>query len=358
MAYYRADGNGRYSGLIGANPRSPARTGTARNRSTSSAGMTKRFGGFRAKPDVSAVDRLIRGTHDANRSAFLGQQGWFNPDPTAQRYLGGFPDDYVSRTTVPVEWNTNSYYGAMASINRANPRNESVYGRPVYREGDQVTFSRDLNADGVRDWQRFFQILGFKTGPSGFWTHHEMVAMQALMSMANGTPGGGMTVQTLRDRLLTEVQAGIWEPGQLPEALGVGGTGGGGGGGGGLGEVMEGPITETITETQTTEFSTDQGMLMLRNFVAEQLGRAPTNSEVKAYVKELNAALRADPTVITTVITTDPVTNEVTTERDMDETGVEPEARAIMFADEMSPAERKEHMTGRYMDALMREIGM
>ena len=124
------------------------------------------------------------------------------------------------------------------------------------------------------------------------------------------------------------------------------------------GEILE-PYTETQVEREVSEFSADEGLAMIREIVAAEVGRSPTDAEVATYIKNLNAAFRADPTVITTVTTTNPMTGQVDTTRTQDETNVSPEGRAIEFGNEgLSEAERFSYQSNRYMDVIMREIGL
>jgi hypothetical protein len=130
------------------------------------------------------------------------------------------------------------------------------------------------------------------------------------------------------------------------------------GGGGGVGPGFTEPFTETVTRQVVQEFSMDQGMLAIRNHVAQQIGRKPTEEEVRRYVKELNAAFRADPTIMTTVTTTNPLTGESTTDITEDESDVSPEGMALSFAEDVDPAEQREYQAGRYFDVIMQAIGM
>jgi hypothetical protein len=225
----------------------------------------------------------------------------------------------------------------------------------------EANFASRLGVDGIRSWQAFFQAQGFATGPSGMWTDFERNAMRAFMTMANGTPGGGMSVEVLRTRVESAVKAGELLPGELAPALGVTGSGlnqAGAGASGATGDELE-PYTETEVNREVTEYSLDQGMMLLRSELARQIGRRPTQGEINTFVKALNAAARADPTIITSVVRVDPAagTSDRTVTRD--ETSVDPQARAAEFGIEGVPeAEREGYQENRYMDALMAELGM
>jgi hypothetical protein len=100
-------------------------------------------------------------------------------------------------------------------------------------------------------------------------------------------------------------------------------------------------------------------MMLLRSELARQIGRRPTQSEVNTFVKALNAAARADPSIITSVVRVDPGAG--TTDRTVtrQESGVDPAAQAAEFGIEGVPqAERTDFQANRYMDALMAELGM
>lgn len=277
-----------------------------------------------------------------------------------RRYLGGYSDDYVSKTTVPMPYGAdNVSMRYFATLGKRRP----VYGKPVYREGDESNYPglAQLSVDGIRDWQAFFQQMGFRTGPSGSWTTYEMNAMRNFMTMANGVPGGGMTVETLRARVEGDIASGALLPGELAVQLGgdlnelaMDGTSGGGG----TGDELV-PFTQTTVQRQVQEISADQALMVLIDHMRQQVGREPTQDEISRLVKGVNAAFRADPTVITTVVTTDPTTGEVTTEETQDETDVDVGAMALRSSREDVPEEeRQEYQGNRYFDALMQELGV
>jgi hypothetical protein len=338
--------------------------GTRRFRSAAQ-GYTDPYGNQRAAQQaIAGVPRSA--TAEDYHAYVTGVQAGTMPSTEELGYIGGYPADYVSRQHVGAE----AMWGAGRMAGDA-PRNTSstLFGRPIYREGAAYSLMSRLGEAGIRQWQSFFAGLGFQTGPSGVISQHDIAAMNAFMGMANGVPGGGMRVDTLRNIVMDQVRSGVYffrgvneEGDLLPALLGETPAGdltsadGGGGGGGEAG--FTGPITETITRNVVQEFSMDQGMLALRNIVANQIGRAPNDAEVREFIRQLNSAFRADPTVITQVTVTDPTTGESTTDITENETGVEAEARALGFAEDVSPAERQEYQTGRYFDRLMSEIGM
>lgn len=275
-----------------------------------------------------------------------------------RRYLGGYADDYVSRTTVPVPYGEDNL-SLRYFANKGKSRN--VYGVPVYREGDESNYAARLTPDQIRQWQAFFQAQGFKTGPSGVWSSAEISAMRAFMTMANGVPGGGMTVDVLRQRVQNDIETGALRPGELAVSLGgdlneLGEMVSSGGTSGGEGADMM-PYTETSTQTQIQEMSADQGLLILRDAWIRSLGRAPSDAELSRFVKSVNAAMRADPTIITTVATHDPMAGTTTTETTTEETSVDPQGMALRESEQPSE-ERTEYQTNRYLDALAGLVGL
>ena len=284
-------------------------------------------------------------------------QGTMAAEYEGRRYLGGFPDDYASGTRVTVPYASDSLSMRYHAY-KDRPQQKVVYGRPVYREGDQARFAHNLNPDQIREWQAFFQINGWKTGLAGVWGEHEMTAMKAFMTAANGVPGGGMRVDVLRARVMADLQSGRITEGTLADMMGSAAGAQTSPGGAEAGAPME-PYTETTVDKTVKEYSLDQGLALLRSDLARQVGRAPTQQELGAFIKALNAASRADPTVLTTVVTTDPMTGNVDTQRTLDETTVDPNARAATFATTGVPkAEREGYQGQRFLEALLSELGM
>jgi hypothetical protein len=287
-------------------------------------------------------------------------QGQFYAANEGREYIGGYPDDYASSATVAVPYGSDNlslryhYY-------QKRPPTKQVYGRPIYREGEQFTFPGKYRqtVDDIRRWQAFFQANGFKTGPSGLWTEFEQNAMRSFMGMANGVPGGGMSVFVLRDRVQADLASGAMAPGTLAAMLNTPATGQNelAPGGEGVGDELA-PYTTTQVDKEITQYSTDQAMNLLRSELAQQVGRRPTDKELATYVKGLNSALRADPTVITQVVRTDPGAGTVDRTVTRDESSVDPQARAAEFAISGVPEEEREgYQENRYLDALMAELG-
>jgi len=289
------------------------------------------------------------GINAGNISEF--NQGERYAEFEGREYLGGYPDDYVSETRA-LDFSRNA---GRTEFHRLGPPSKTVYGRPLYREGDQALFAHNLGVDETRRWQAFFQLMGFKTGPAGFWTDFELNAMKTFMTMANGTPGGGMTVDVLRNRVMADVQAGRLQPGALADMLG---TTGGGGGGGTEGELME-PYTETRIEREIQEVSADQGLALLEDLIRRSTGRAPNKNDIAKFVKQINAAFRADPSVITSVVTTNPATGSVDSTVTRDETDVDPQGAALAFSKEgVNQQQRTEYQSMRYANVIADALGL
>lgn len=311
-------------------------------------------------PGQPTNDPMTPNPYGVNASNFdQYNQGEMWAKYEGRRYLGGYSDDYVSRTTVPIPYGSDNlslrYY---ATQGKSRP----VYGVPVYRQGDESNFAARLSVDQIRQWQAFFQAQGFRTGPAGVWSSFEISAMGNFMTMANGVPGGGMTVDVLRQRVTSDLETGALRPGELAVSLGgdlnelgemvssgeVEGEGAGA-------DMM--PYTETSTQTQTQEMSADQGLLVLRDAWIRSLGRAPNDQELSRFVKSVNAAMRADPTVITTVATHDPMAGTTNTTETVDQSTVDPQGMALRTSEEPSE-ERSEYQANRYLDALAGLVGL
>lgn len=277
-------------------------------------------------------------------------KGVFDQEFEGREYLGSFPDDtvFVRGAEIP-------YSGDNLSLRYfdAQKRKRPVYSKPKYRKGMEVTYGVKLGAKAIGEWQDFFTMNGFRTGPRGLWTKYEIDAMAAFMGMANASYGS--SVEDLRTVVANSPDLfpppGSGQP-TLADQLGENGDGGGSG----LPTPTE-PYTETTTETRITEYDAGDALMLVRNYVREQIGRDPTDREVQRFLKNLNAAARADPTVITTVTTTDPMSGESTTDVTTDETAVNPEAMGLQFGEEVAPGEEMEYQAGRYMDAIRGLLG-
>ncbi len=273
-------------------------------------------------------------------------------------YLGGYPSDFVYRTMLEAP-NPQSLFGSRYGEEALTPK----FSRPTYRQGAAYSYLSRIGPSKIREWQAFFAGLGFETGPSGVLNQHEIRNMQAFMGMANGIPN--MKIDMLRDQVMDQVRQGIYffrgvnESGDLlpllldEEAAGDLTTGGGGA----PGSMGTEPITQTLTRTINEEISAEQGMLALRRVFQQQVGRMPNEEEIKELVRRVNAAFRADPTVITQVTTFDPISQEETTETTEDLSDVSVEGEATEFATQ-DTEERKQHLTNQYVNAIAAELGL
>jgi hypothetical protein len=153
----------------------------------------------------------------------------------------------------------------------------------------------------------------------------------------------GITVEELLKRI----------PGEGALTSGYAG-GGGGGGGGGRKALSTKDITKVFDLT-----SLDQGAATLRQVLAQQLGRQPTDAEIKNYVAQLNAKERANPDIITTIAKSN-AAGTVTTSSQVKE-GKKPEAdeEALKFSkNKGNAAERQDFQEGMYYEALAGLMGV
>jgi hypothetical protein len=155
------------------------------------------------------------------------------------------------------------------------------------------------SAERTRQWQMFFASTGLynysgsgvatATLIPGKWGAAETAAMKALLTWANQN----------------QAAAGIKDLEKIRNlyALGVEAAGGGGSGGGGGASSLAGTRTST---QKTYDLSTlADARKYLRSYLADMLGRGPTENEVKQFLSRLNAAEKASPVVTTTTTTYD-----------------------------------------------------
>lgn len=128
----------------------------------------------------------------------------------------------------------------------------------------------------------------------------------------------------------------------------VGGSGGGGGGGGGSSTSTSISKSYNITSRPTAQS-------LLKQTLAQELGREPTAAEVSRFVKSLNKEERANPSISrSTTVSTAKGSSSTSTNTP---SSVDPGARAEQFAETTSPDERHMFQQSNYYDVIANMVG-
>jgi hypothetical protein len=132
--------------------------------------------------------------------------------------------------------------------------------------------------------------------------------------------------------------------------------------GGSRPEPYYGPSTTTQTSTNVNLSSRPTARAVLTGALQAELGREPTQGEVRAFLKSLNMAEEKNPTVSTTTTTSDPDpkthNTEVTSSTTTEQSSVDPQQKAKNFAKQVDPQEAKRYQEGNYYDLLSRMLGV
>lgn len=226
------------------------------------------------------------------------------------------------------------------SFGRARER--VTWGRPLYVEGAQAqyAFTNRLNRQQINDLQVKLAnagLLDLSKAQRGVYGADTIRAMAKAMGNANIT---GSTVEQYLSNI----------PGQ--SALSSPYAGGDGSRG-------RGPLSTKDIQKVFDLTSIDQGAAVLRQVLAQQLGRQPTDSEIKNYVAQLNAKERKNPDIITTIATSN-ASGSITTSQQIRE-GKKPEAdeEALRFSKGTgTKQERQDFQEGMYYEALASLMGV
>lgn len=209
---------------------------------------------------------------------------------------------------------------------------------PLYRNGDENSEWRNLNASQVRQLQRAFSISGkYQKGVGiipGVPTNIEKAIMADLMSRANQS---GLTYLQVLELDLKAMAK------QKEKERRSGGGGGGGGGG------------STSINIQYNQTSIAQGRNLLTQVLQNALGRAPSTLELQQFITMLNAAENRSPIKTVTNYVTGGGTTTATSRTTP--SSVDPEAMAAEFAAGINGGQDfGETQTARFTDMLMARL--
>jgi hypothetical protein len=207
--------------------------------------------------------------------------------------------------------------------------------RPKYDDAN-LEFSRRMT---LTDPEKAFYEQGLlasagylnKNDVGALWTKDVADAYADAMSDANGQ------YMDLTDFL--KLKSG-------QRAASSGGRGGGGGGG---------PTSYRNVSKSVSITSRPTAQALLKQTLAAELGREPTDAEVTRFVKALNKQERANPSV--TVTTGSSKGGNSTSSSTTTPSKIDPGAEAEQFAETVNPSEARRYQTGELYDVISRMVG-
>lgn len=227
---------------------------------------------------------------------------------------------------------------------------EKMFGRAQYGGRDAFDMGRTLTPEQIKAKQRQLRAAGYLSdaefaaiqgkGQVGVWGYETAMATRKAMSHANA-----MFVDL-------DTALGYWAGQGMP---GQDMSGGGGGGGRGSGPTSSTTVSKNIRLT-----SLDSGSLALRQWMTREMGRVPSDAEVRAYVARLNAKERANPDIITTTVNTNASGTSTTSQKIEEGKAPEPEAEANRYGaeDPGVKVERENFKRASYMGDIMAMLGV
>jgi len=293
----------------------------------------KGFGSFDAEGNYVSTE-ILYGTEAGDKR--LTPSGPGAPD------LGG---DLTSLSRVP----TGDYESRTRNIQMMGTtdlgritRSETLFaaqtGTPQYKPGDQVSIAIPWNQEKIRDIQMKMTRAGAlnpeMSSRRGVWGTGEIAAAEAVMGFANLR---GWDFDRALDTLVLD--------GDARQQAGLDGSGGPGGSG------SRGPLS--VTDTSYSLSSLDQARQALAAVMATQIGRKPSDAEVRKFLGQLNAKERKAP-ITTTTTQTPSGAFQTTLKKDR---SIDPTEEATRFTQAQAPGEVQGYGEVQYYDILASVIG-
>lgn len=117
-----------------------------------------------------------------------------------------------------------------------------------------------------------------------------------------------------------------------------------------------GPSTSTSVNKSVRVTSRPTAQALLKQTLAAELGREPTNKEVTRFLNSLNKRERANPTVTTTTSRSDGRGNSSSSSTTKD-SSVDPGSEAEAFAETVNPTEAHRFQSGELYNVISRMAG-
>jgi hypothetical protein len=224
-------------------------------------------------------------------------------------------------------------------ITRTDTQFAAQTATPIYKPGDQMSIwiQRQWGQDKIREIQSKMARAGAMDPASGsrrgVWGPGEAAGAEAIMGFANLR---GWTFERALDALVMDSDA--------RQQAGLDGSGGSGSG-------SSAPLT--VTDTSYSLSSLDQARQALAAVMAAQIGRKPTDAEVRKFLGQLNAKERKAP-VTTTTTRTPSGAYQTTLQKDR---SIDPTEEATRFTQAQKPGEVEAYGEVSYYDILASVIG-
>jgi hypothetical protein len=207
---------------------------------------------------------------------------------------------------------------------------------PHYNDNSVEQTRRMFLSDQARalDTQRLMAAAGYGSADDvdGLWSTETAANVAKAMSDAN------MMYMSLSDYLM--VKAGYKSARDAQK------NGGGAG---------SGPRTMTSVNRSVRLTSRATAQALLKQTLANELGREPTSAEVARFVSALNKDEKANPTITTSTTTSNGSSSSTSTTTK--ESQIDPTSEAETYAETVSPDEAHRYQSGNYYDVIARMVG-
>jgi hypothetical protein len=190
------------------------------------------------------------------------------------------------------------------------------------------------------------------TDPLKLYNYQQALARAGYMSATNASPVYSADFQKAMAAAMTDANYNGLSLDSLLAMRALGQNNGrvGGGGGGGGGSSTSTSITKSYNIT-----SRPTAQSLLKQVLAQELGREPTSAEVSRFVKALNKEERANPSINRSTTTSTAKGSSTTSTSTPSK--VDPGAEAEEFGETVSPQERRMFQSSNYYDVIASMVG-
>ena len=191
------------------------------------------------------------------------------------------------------------------------------------------------------------------TDPLKLYSYQQALARAGYMSATKASPTYTMDFQNAMAKAMTDANySGMSLDSLLAmRTLGANGASVGGAGGSGSG----GSTTSTNISKSYNITSRPTAQSLLKQVLAQELGREPTGAEVSRFVKALNKEERANPSINRSTTVSSAKGSSTTSTSTPSK--IDPGAEAEQFGEKVSPQERHMFQQSNYYDVIANMVG-